>query len=128
MKSIKWLFVWAVLLVAGPAFSQVAGTVVGTGSPVASLVIASPVRLYQVNGWNTNAANLYVHVFQTNALPSNGTLPFFIVAAPAQQTFKIDLGCNGLDLDYVTVAFSTTTNVLTVASASGAITAITGRR
>lgn len=124
MKKIFLILVALLLLLTADLFGQNA-FLAGNGTATASLVVSSqPCKITKIFGYNTNAANLFIHVFQSGTVPANTTVPLFIIPAPSQQLYQFDFGAFGVDLDSCSIAFSTTTNSLTIAAASGNIAAI----
>lgn len=96
-----------------------AATIV-TGISVTSVVgKASAGTLYQVYGYNGNAATRYIHIFNATSLPANGTAPTLApFAVLAGQWFSLDLTPFGAYFATgIVVANSTTLATLTVGSA-----------
>ncbi len=110
----------SLFLVAIVAFaaSTISTRLIGDTLLVKSRVVSGrSCKLYAVCGYNASASTQYMLVFETNALPADGTFaklgPFPVLTG---QFYSIDLSTYGADMDYVTVAASSTTNYLTLTS------------
>ena len=118
----------AVVFIAIVAFAAggPATRTVGNGQFTNSLIVSSiPCKLYGVCGYNSTATNEFLMIFETNAVPANGTVcrigPFPV---GANQFFSVDFSFYGSDLDKCLVAMSTTSNSLTLAGTNFTIQGI----
>jgi hypothetical protein len=110
------------------AAAQIATRLVGdTSLTNKRLVSSTPCTLYAVTGVNSGP-DQYLLVFETNALPANGSAAKICVPVLGAQFYSIDFSCYGAGLDKVYVACSTTTNTLTLGSSNITVTAIIGPR
>jgi len=91
-------------------------------STVTTTNIFSPVSgnayAYTITAFNHHTADLYLHVFDTNAIPAAGTRPVLpAIRIPANSTGGYDFQPNGCDFRWgITVAPSTTPTTFTNAS------------
>ena len=83
------------------------------------------VKLYLLTGYT--ATTQYIQVFQTNAVPANGTTPLFSLPISAGQGYSFDFSYYGADLDKLTICNSTTANTLTLGAADTTFQAILRR-
>jgi hypothetical protein len=102
---------------------QVATRVYGTTVATNRLVIpmASP-KIYALSGYTTTTQ--FIMVFQTNALPANGTVGIFSIPVTAGQFYSFDWSFYGVDLDKVTICNSTTANTLTLGASDTTFQAV----
>lgn len=77
---------------------------------------AEGTRIYNIQGYNSNATPVVVMFFQTNGVPANGAPPLYLQQVAALSTYKFDFGSQGCVFDAGTVCVSTTTNTLTLAA------------
>ena len=89
--------------------------------PATNVWVAAPVGgvLYDLEVYNLSTSTLYVHVFNTNALPANGSFPNIApVQLPANSTATFSY-VNGRKFDTgITICSSTTPLTLTNGTAS----------
>lgn len=122
MKKILFL---AFLLAAFVAPAQTVSTrIYGDTTATNSLIVTSQngQKAYAFCGYTTTTQ--YIMVFQTNAVPANGTKATFSVPVTAGQFYSIDFSYYGADLDKCTVCNSTTANTLTIGAADTTFQAI----
>lgn len=84
-----------------------------------SLVVKSGSgRLFGVSGFNSNAAAQFILGFDATAIPANGTVPQFVMKAPASDNFWSSWAPNWRDFrDGWVFANSSTSSTLTIGSA-----------
>lgn len=75
-------------------------------------------RLAGVVGHN-HGADCWIQIHGTGAVPANGTVPLFSVAADSERPFTFALP-HPVDLDALTVCASSTANTLTILTANPA--------
>lgn len=81
--------------------------------------IALPAKLYDLTVYNVSASTLYIHVFDTNSLPSNGAFPTLApIALPANSTASYQFFVGRSFTNGITIAASTTPITLTNGTAS----------
>jgi hypothetical protein len=116
MKTLALLLFSAFSLCAQTTPNQYKNTI-----PATNFWVAAPVGgvLYDLEVYNLSASTLYVHVFDTNALPANGAFPTIApIQLPANSTATLSYG-NGRKFNVgITVASSTTPLTLTNGTAS----------
>ena len=83
------------------------------------------VKLYLLTGYT--ATTQYIMVFQTNAIPANGTKAMFSLPISAGQGYSFDFSYYGADMDRITVCNSTTANTLTLGAADTTFQALLRR-
>lgn len=82
--------------VIGQSTSSTANSSAATTSLSNSLVIkASPGRLYQLTGVNTNTSPQYIQVFNSTTVPADTTVPILLAYVPASTNFSFDFGSIG---------------------------------
>lgn len=83
------------------------------------VVKASAGTLFVISGFNQNAADRYVHVFDATAVPADGATPAIVIYAVGDSTFGY--GAPAMYGRYfstgITIAFSSTLETLTIAGA-----------
>jgi len=92
--------------------TRVSGGTTATNSFIAASV---PSKVFLISGYS--ATTQYIMVFQTNAVPANGTVAVFSVPVTGGQFYSMDFSYYGADLDKLTVCNSTTANTLTIGAA-----------
>jgi len=97
----------------------------GGGSLVASRVLSTKgCKLLSLLVYNNNAAQQFIQVHETNALPADGSIPKLpAIPVGGKSITNIDLGVNGIDLDALTVCNSSTPDTKTIGAADCAIAA-----
>lgn len=80
------------------------------------------VKLYLLTGYT--ATTQYIMVFQTNALPANGSVALFSLPISAGQGYSFDFSYYGADMDRIFVCNSTTANTLTLGAADTTFQAV----
>lgn len=85
-------------------------------------------KLYSLTGYNSSGNVQYIQIFETNAVPANGTVPAFSMPVPATSYYSWDFSYYGLDLDDITVCSSTTANSLTLSGTNTTFQVITKTR
>jgi hypothetical protein len=121
-------FLLTILLLAGlTAGAQTVSTrIVGNSLATNYVVVTSQAtKVFAVTGYTT--ATQFIQVFQTNALPANGSTPIFSVPVAAGQGYSVDFSFYGADMDKLTVCNSTTANTLTLGAADTTFQAILRR-
>lgn len=85
-----------------------------------SLVVkASAGTLYQVFGYNSHTATVFLQVHNTTSLPADTAVPIITLAVPASSNFSLDLNLLGRAFATgITLATSTTGPTLTVSGAT----------
>jgi hypothetical protein len=116
MKTILLLLLSTLSLCAQTTPNQRKNTI-----PATNVWVAAPVGgiLYDLEVYNLSASTLYVHIFNTNALPANGAFPTVApVQLPANSTATFSY-YNGRKFDTgITICTSTTPLTLTNGTAS----------
>jgi len=124
MKKLILILLATVLTGSANAQSSVA-IPVGTGAPVLSNIVSTTsCKVYDIAGFNTNITPVYIQVFNTNAVPANGSSPMFSIAAAAGANYFLTFGAQGCDFDACTVVVSSTPNTLTSTATNSSIVAI----
>jgi len=116
MKTLALLLLSALPLLAQTTPSQRKNTI-----PATNVWVAAPVGgvLYDLEVYNLSTSTLYVHVFDTNVLPANGSFPTIApVQLPANSTATFSYVNGRKFLTGITIASSTTPLTLTNATAS----------
>lgn len=117
----------ALLLAAGTITAQNLAGLRSVGSriktPVATnawTAVSQANRVYLISVQNSSATDLYLHVFDTNGIPSAGATPDLdALLIPAGKTGGWDFGVQGCPFNLgVTIATSTTDRTLTNGTAS----------
>ena len=95
-------------------------TAVQTTAYAASLVgKAAAGTLYQVFGYNSHSATVFIQVHNTASLPADTAVPIITFAVPATSNFDLDLGLMGRAFATgITFASSSTGPTLTVSGAT----------
>lgn len=115
----------AVFAVGGPPTR-----VIGNGFYTNGIVVSqTPLKLYAVTGYNSTASTAYLMVFETNAVPANGSIcrlgPFPVGAG---QWYSVDMSFYGADLDKCWVGMSSTAQSLTLAGTNFTFQGITANQ
>ena len=101
-------------------------TAAQTTAYAASLVVkAAAGTLYQIFGYNSHSATVFVQVHNTTSLPADTSVPIITFAVPATSNFALDLGLMGRAFGTgITVASSSTGPTLTVSGSTAWINAL----
>lgn len=128
MKTKILILIALICIMAGGARAQlISTTVIGNSSYTNSLIIktAGLCKLYAVDVYNSSGSTAYVQIFQTNAIPANGSVAVFSYPVSTLQFLSYDFSYYGADLyPGCTVCISSTANTLTLGSASFGIQAV----
>ena len=89
----------------------------GSAAQVASRTVVGTVRVYDIVGYNNKASDQYILVFDAAALPPNGTVPRFVITAPAGFPFSLSWANGRVFSNGCVVCTSSTPATLTIGSA-----------
>lgn len=106
--------------------AYVVPTAAQTTAYAASLVAKGTAgTLFQVFGYNSHSATVFIQVHNTTSLPANASVPIITIAVPPTSNFSIDLGLRGSAFGTgITIASSSTGPTLTVSGSTAWINAL----
>jgi hypothetical protein len=85
---------------------------------VASHIIVGERRLFGFQGWSTKGTAQFIHAYDDDAVPANGSIPLFVVPVAATSNFSGYFGSVGRWFSRgIVLANSTTADTLTAGAA-----------